>query len=54
MSAIAELVGAKVKGKSGDVETSSFTGEGKVVGKIINYICVFNLPVHMLLMILSP
>ena len=34
MSAIAELVGESVKGKSGDVETSSFTGEGKVVGKI--------------------
>lgn len=33
-NAIVELVGEKVKGKDKDVETSEFTGEGKVVGKI--------------------
>ena len=32
MSAIVELVGPKVKGKDKEVDTSEFTGEGKVVG----------------------
>lgn len=36
MSAIVELIGDKVKGKDGAVDTSSFTGEGKVVGKFFN------------------
>lgn len=34
MSSIEELVGKKVKGKDKEVDTSEFTGEGKVVGKI--------------------
>jgi len=43
MSAIVELVGPKVKGKDKDVDTSEFTGEGKVVGKMYIFFYQFYL-----------